>query len=125
MLIYTIISLLIVAGLQGTEYALKKYKQVDLTEKDWWKYVKSSVFTILIMTYTFFMEGSLRLVRNTLVIGAYWLLQTILTIKPENLSWVPIKLDMSNMSLVKDSVFGIYMIVLLLLSFTLLGSIIG
>ena len=125
MLIYTIISLLIAAGLQGTEYALKKYKQVDLTEKDWWKYVKSSVFTILIMTYTFFMEGSLRLVRNTLVIGAYWLLQTILTIKPENLSWVPIKLDMSNMSLVKDSVFGIYMIVLLLLSFTLLGSIIG
>jgi len=125
MIIYTLVALVLIAGLQGVEKVAKS-KNMDLNQKDWWKYVKSSVFTILIVAYTYFMEGrSFKVIRNVLVVGVYWLLQTVVTLTPDNLSWVPIKLDMSNISLAKDSLFGIYVIALLLLSFTLLGSIIG
>ena len=125
MIIYTLVALVLIAGLQGVEKVAKS-KNMDLNQKDWWKYVKSSVFTILIVAYTYFMEGrSFKVIRNVLVVGVYWLLQTVVTLTPDNLSWVPIKLDMSNISLAKDSLFGIYVIALLLLSSTSVGSIIG
>ena len=115
MIIYTLVALVLIAGLQGVEKVAKS-KNMDLNQKDWWKYVKSSVFTILIVAYTYFMEGrSFKLIRNVLVVGVYWLLQTVVTLTPDNLSWVPIKLDMSNISLAKDSLFGIYVIALCIL----------
>lgn len=115
MIIYTLVALVLIAGLQGVEKVAKS-KNMDLNQKDWWKYVKSSVFTILIVAYTYFMEGrSFKLIRNFLVVGVYWLLQTVVTLTPDNLSWVPIKLDMSNISLAKDSLFGIYVIALCVL----------
>ena len=74
---------------------------MDLNQKDLWNGVKSSVFTILIVAYTYFMEGrSFKLIRNVLVVGVYCL-QTVVTLTPDNLSWVPIKLDMSNISLAR------------------------
>ena len=119
MFIYTLVTLLITGLIHSFEAFMKSSANTPLNEKSWWKYVKSSTFTLLILAYTYYTGGFgiSEIIRNILVIGTYWLFQVVLTLTPDNLSWLPMNIEASDIAIVKDGLFAALVVGLCVLKY--------
>ena len=107
------IALILTIILALGEKGAKQGDLIDLSSKDWWKYVKASLFTLLLALYIAGLEFNLENLMNLklklgIALSIYWVFQTIINISHDNLpDFVKNHIDDSDISIIKDGVVGL------------------
>ena len=104
------IALILTIILALGERGAKQADLIDLSSKDWWKYTKSSLFTLLLALYIAGLEfnlGNLGNLKLGIALSIYWVFQTIINISHDNLpDFLKKHVDDSDTSIMKDGIVG-------------------
>lgn len=115
------IALILTIILALGERGAKQADLIDLSSKDWWKYTKSSLFTLLLALYIAglgFNLGNLMNLKLGIALSIYWVFQTIINISPDTLpDFVKNHIDDSDASIMKDGIVGLIFATLIGLGF--------
>lgn len=120
-------ALVLTVILAGGERGAKQGDLIDLSSKNWWKYVKASLFTLLLVLYVGGLDSEKFLMnlinfKLAIALSIYYSIQYI-NISHDNLpGFLKKHVDDSDISIIKDGIVGLIFAGLIGLGFLPIAS---